>query len=78
MQEKGAGKMKIAVTYENGEIYQHFGHCQVFKTYTVEDGNITETKEEPVNGSGHSALAGFLLSDHKRSISSFCVISLPR
>ena len=46
--------MKIAVTYENGEIYQHFGHCQVFKTYTVEDGNITETKEEPVNGSGHS------------------------
>ena len=53
--------MKIAVTYENGEIYQHFGHCQVFKTYTVEDGNITETKEEPVNGSGHSALAGFLM-----------------
>lgn len=53
--------MKIAVTYENGEIYQHFGHCQVFKTYTVEDSNITETKEEPVNGSGHSALAGFLM-----------------
>ena len=53
--------MKIAVTYENGEVYQHFGHCQVFKVYTIEDGKVTESKEEPVNGSGHSALAGFLL-----------------
>ena len=25
--------MKIAVTYENGQVFQHFGHCEQFKLY---------------------------------------------
>lgn len=29
--------MTIAVTYENGQIFQHFGHTQQFKLYDVED-----------------------------------------
>ena len=52
--------MKIAVTYENGQIYQHFGHCENFKVYTVEDGKVVDAKVENAAGSGHGALAGFL------------------
>ncbi|NCF00224.1 NifB/NifX family molybdenum-iron cluster-binding protein [Emergencia sp. 1XD21-10] len=52
--------MKIAITYENGEIYQHFGHCENFKIYQVEDGKILSSSIENAAGSGHGALAGFL------------------
>lgn len=39
--------MKIAVTYENGEVFQHFGHTEEFKLYEVEDGKVisSEIKE---------------------------------
>ena len=50
--------MKIAVTYENGEIFQHFGHTEQFKLYTVENGTITAVEVVDTNGSGHGALAG--------------------
>ena len=53
--------MKIAVTYENGEIFQHFGHTEQFKLYTVENGSITSSEVVSTNGSGHGALAGFLV-----------------
>lgn len=53
-------KMKVAVTYENGQVFQHFGHCENFKIYTVEDGKITDANVENAAGSGHGALAGFL------------------
>ena len=52
--------MKIAVTYENGQIFQHFGHTEQFKIYTVEDGKIVSSEVADTNGSGHGALAGFL------------------
>ena len=52
--------MRIAVTYENGEIFQHFGHTEQFKLYDVEDGKIVAEQIVPTNGSGHGALAGFL------------------
>ncbi|MBQ9199512.1 MAG: NifB/NifX family molybdenum-iron cluster-binding protein [Lachnospiraceae bacterium] len=52
--------MKIAVTYENGEIFQHFGHTEQFKLYDVEDGKIVNEKIVDTNDSGHGALAGFL------------------
>ncbi len=52
--------MKIAVTYENGNVFQHFGHCPQFKFYTVEDGKITKEEIISTHGSGHGALAGFL------------------
>ena len=60
MMEKEKRQMKIAVTYENGQIYQHFGHCENFKVYTVEDGKVVDAKVENAAGSGHGALAGFL------------------
>ena len=52
--------MKIAVTYENGQVFQHFGHTEAFKIYTVEDGKVLSSQICPTNGSGHGALAGFL------------------
>lgn len=52
--------MKIAVTYEKGQVGQHFGHTQQFKIYTVQDKQILEQQVVDTNGSGHGALAGFL------------------
>lgn len=52
--------MKIAVTYENGKIFQHFGHTEQFKLYDIQDGKIMNTQIIDTNGSGHGALAGIL------------------
>ncbi len=52
--------MRIAVTYENGEVFQHFGHSSQFKIYTEDNGKIIASEVIDTNGSGHSALAGLL------------------
>ena len=54
--------MKIAVTYENGQIFQHFGRTEMFKIYEVENGEVTNSELTGTNGFGHGALAGFLKS----------------
>ena len=57
---KGSNTMRIAVTFENGNIFQHFGHTEQFKLYDVEDGKIVNSQIIDSTGSGHGALAGFL------------------
>ena len=52
--------MKIAVTYENGEVFQHFGHTEEFKIYEVEDNQVVSSQIIASNGSGHGALAELL------------------
>ncbi len=52
--------MKIGVTYENGQIFQHFGHTEQFRVYEVQDGKVVSSTVVDTNGSGHGALAGFL------------------
>lgn len=52
--------MKIAVTYDNGQIFQHFGHTETFKLYEAEDGKVISSEVIGSNGAGHSALAGLL------------------
>ena len=52
--------MKIAVTYEDGMVFQHFGHTQQFKLYEVENGAVQNEQVVDTQGSGHGALAGFL------------------
>ena len=56
--------MKIAVTYENGSIFQHFGRTENFKVYEVEDGRIVSSEVIGSDGIGHGALAG-LLANHE-------------
>lgn len=56
--------MKIAVTYDNGNIFQHFGRTESFKVYDVEDNKVVSSEVLLSNGVGHGALAG-LLADHK-------------
>ncbi len=54
--------MKIAVTYEDGRIFPHFGHTEQFKIYDVENKEIKSSQIVETMGSGHGALAGFLAS----------------
>ena len=56
--------MKIAVTYADGEIYQHFGHTQQFKIYEIMNGNVVCADVVDTCGSGHGALAGMLAALH--------------
>lgn len=53
--------MKIAVTYADGQIFQHFGHTECFKIYEVEENTVIAQRIVETAGSGHGALAGFLL-----------------
>ena len=52
--------MRIGVTYEDGNIFQHFGHTEQFKLYDVENGEIKQTQVVDTNGQGHGALSSFL------------------
>ena len=52
--------MKIAVTYENGQVFQHFGHTEQFKIYEAAEGKVVSARVVETGGSGHGALAGFL------------------
>jgi predicted Fe-Mo cluster-binding NifX family protein len=57
--------MKIAVTYENGKVFQHFGHSEQFKIYEINDNNdIVSSEVVNTMGSGHGALAGFLAANN--------------
>ncbi|MGN8630651.1 FKBP-type peptidyl-prolyl cis-trans isomerase [Blautia sp. HCP3S3_G3] len=55
--------MKIAVTYDNGEVFQHFGRTEHFKVYEVEDQQVLSSTIIDSNGTGHGALAGLLANE---------------
>lgn len=52
--------MRVAVTYENGMVFQHFGHTEEFKVYEIEENSIVNAQVISTMGNGHGALAGFL------------------
>lgn len=60
VKRKEKDKVRIAVTYEDGNIFQHFGHTEQFKLYDIKDGKITQEQIIDTNGQGHGALSGFL------------------
>ncbi|MCD8028964.1 MAG: DUF134 domain-containing protein [Erysipelotrichaceae bacterium] len=58
--DKGENVMKVAVTYEDGMVFQHFGRTEFFKVYDIEDGKIVSSEVIDNNGVGHGALVGIL------------------
>jgi len=52
--------MRIAVTYEDGNVFQHFGHTERFKVYDIENNKVVLATTVNTNGSGHGALADIL------------------
>lgn len=58
--QKGYNIMRIAIPYQNEEIFQHFGHSEAFKFYDAADNTVCASCVVPTNGSGHGALAFFL------------------
>ena len=52
--------MKVAVTYENGEVFQHFGRTPQFKIYEIDNGEVKAEQVIDTGETGHGALAGFL------------------
>ena len=61
---KGKTVMRIAVSYENGAVFQHFGHTEQFKVYDVEGGEIVSSEVVDANGCGHGALTDILRGLH--------------
>lgn len=57
---KGEAAMRIAVPYEKGQVFQHFGHTQQMKLYDTENEQVVQEQVADTTGSGHGALAGFL------------------
>ena len=62
--------MKIAIPYENGMVFQHFGHTAEFKFYEFENGQVTASEVVSTNGQGHGALVGFLAQHNANVV--FC------
>ena len=55
--------MKIAVTYKDGEIYEHFGHCETFAIYTYEQADVnrvTKVLVDCADRHGHQAMADLM------------------
>lgn len=65
---KGDGTMKIAVTYEDGKVFGHFGHTKAFKVYEVASGKISSTSMLESGDTGHSALADLLAEEKVDSL----------
>ena len=52
--------MKLAITYDNGQVFQHFGKTQQFKIYDIQQGKVGPSLVTGTGGQGHGALAGLL------------------
>lgn len=52
--------MRVAVTYDDGKVFQHFGHTERFKVYDIEENKVVLATTVNTNGSGHGALADVL------------------
>ena len=56
--------MRIAVTYEDGQVFQHFGKTSFFKIYDIEGNEVISSRVIDTNGASHHELAGFLQQNY--------------
>ena len=56
--------MKIAVTYEKGEVFQHFGKTEQLKIYEIDQNKIINTNIIDTNGQGHGVLCDLLKNNN--------------
>lgn len=56
--------MKLAVNYENGNVFQHFGQTKEFKVFEIEDGQIQSSSLLEADPQGHAALASQLINEN--------------
>lgn len=52
--------MKVAITCENNQVFQHFGHTPEFAVFTIEQGKVLSKEILSCGDTGHGALAGLL------------------
>lgn len=55
--------MRIAVAYKDGEIFEHFGHCETFALYDYEGAEVSEVTKKLIDCSdrhGHQAMADLM------------------
>lgn len=57
---KEVDTMRVATTYDNGNIFMHFGRSEQFKIYDIQDGKVLNEQVVDTGGTGHGALAGLL------------------
>lgn len=60
LKSKGGKAMRAAVTYDNGNVFGHFGKTEKFKIYDIENGKIVNSQILDTNGEGCGGLAGIL------------------
>lgn len=58
--QRKENEMRIAVTYKDGNVFQHFGHTEYFKIYEVEEGKVLSSDVYSSQGAGHGALSAVL------------------
>ena len=61
---KGRILMRLAIPYDNGQVFQHFGRSEQFKLYEVNDGTVGRSRIIENNGAGHGALVTLLAQEH--------------
>lgn len=52
--------MKIAVSYKDGEVFQHFGHSEQFKIYETDHNQILDSEIIEIEGHGHTVVCNAL------------------
>ncbi len=57
---KEVDTVRVATTYDNGNIFMHFGRSEQFKIYDIQDGKVLNEQVVGTGGTGHGALAGLL------------------
>ncbi|MBQ9128204.1 MAG: NifB/NifX family molybdenum-iron cluster-binding protein, partial [Thermoguttaceae bacterium] len=56
--------MKIAVPFDNGQIFGHFGQTQTFKIYETDGSQVVSTQTLAADGYAHCALANLLAKEN--------------